>query len=324
MRSPRPSSTRRSRFIARWEDHEQRYILKQVFLSLMRYCLTPLGMAMVTLPAFAGAPDGPRAGPSFEIYAEVSLLPQMTSAWRYFAERLGELAAACDALGASSLSAAYPKLRAAIAGVAGDKNKPGLSAVLRKYALLVKVGLEPPATWTWEGGVRAFFSPLDVSHMGTWLEDEAAVKAKAATISGRIDGPPRPNTMPPSVLLEDADGAAKYRNPEGRWTKARVDAFNAWAGPKPPDPYVCPGAPTWNNAVKAMFTQGDIACMGGQGLDLGSYAAVRDNADEILSRVTAGDMPPGRPWPASKVACFKLWIDSGRPEGAPEPPAPAR
>ncbi len=69
------------------ETDEQRYILKQVFLSLMRYGLTPLGTAIARLPAFDGQPDGPRAGASFEFYSDTLLLPHQDSAWRYFEER---------------------------------------------------------------------------------------------------------------------------------------------------------------------------------------------------------------------------------------------
>ena len=63
------------------EDEEQLYVLKSAFLNLMPYVLSPIGSAITQLPAGI---DGMNAGPSFEVFSDVQLLPQMTSAWIYF------------------------------------------------------------------------------------------------------------------------------------------------------------------------------------------------------------------------------------------------
>jgi hypothetical protein len=50
--------------------------------------------------------------------------------------------------------------------------------------------------------------------------------------------------------------------------------------------------------------------------DLWSYDDVKTNAPNILTRVTAGKMPPapyGGPWPDEWVSLFSRWIDAGYP-----------
>ncbi len=75
------------------ETEEQRYILKEAFSSLMRFCMAPLGTAIARLPAF-DIPDSPNAGACFDFYSDTLLLPHKNSTWIYFTERLGEIAAA--------------------------------------------------------------------------------------------------------------------------------------------------------------------------------------------------------------------------------------
>src|SRR5262245_2614143 len=78
-------------------------------------------------------------------------------------------------------------------------------------------------------------------------------------------------------------------------------------------------APTWENTIKGLFNDADVACMKRRGLDLSSYQDVKAHAQGILDAVSRGFMPPGSPWPASKVATFKQWIDAGAPRGNTPP-----
>ncbi len=75
------------------------------------------------------------------------------------------------------------------------------------------------------------------------------------------------------------------------------------------------GSPTWENAIKGLFNDADIACMKRRGLDLSSYQDVKINAQSILDSVERGFMPPGNPWSQSQVNTFRQWIEDGTPEG---------
>ena len=309
------------RYFARTdESEEQRYVLKQVALSLMKYCLTPLGTAIARLPAFAGQNDGPRAGASFEFYTDTTLLPHMRSSWLYFAERLEELSASSTALASSPLSANYPILRRALTGEAGNATHPGIVSVFERYALGLRNGLRAPSEWTWEGGIRAFFSPLDIERMSNHfdLDKEAEVRANGEAISRRIKPEGQNVTMPPQFLLEDPEAWSGYVNPEGTWTAERIATFDSWLGIEPgggSGDFVCPDQPTWEGAVKSWFTSTDVNCMKGFGIDLSSYDSVKQNARDIERRLRDESMPPGRPWPQAQVDCFKRWMDAGFPRG---------
>ena len=299
------------------ETEEQRYILAQVFLSLMRYGLTPLGTAMARLPAFKEEPDGRRAGASFEFYSDTLLLPHKDSAWRFFEERLSQIANASQTLSEAASSAPYPLLRSALTGGDGA-GAPGIEAVCTKYALGISSGRAAPGRWNWDNGIRAFFSPLDVERM-SWsninLDDETSVHDHRVEISARL-GAETSVRMPPQYLLEDdSPGAAPYRNPQGPWTDERIAIFRQWAEiGDPTPPFVCPENPTWEAAVKDWFTATDIDHMLPYGIDLSSYESVRANIDRIHSAIETKRMPPGG-WPDEKIDCFKSWIDAGLPEG---------
>jgi hypothetical protein len=45
--------------------------------------------------------------------------------------------------------------------------------------------------------------------------------------------------------------------------------------------------------------------------DLWSYDDVRTQADAILSRIRAGNMPCDGPWPETKIDLLQRWIDGG-------------
>ncbi|HKG59952.1 MAG TPA: hypothetical protein VKB05_09335 [Pyrinomonadaceae bacterium] len=47
------------------------------------------------------------------------------------------------------------------------------------------------------------------------------------------------------------------------------------------------------------------------GLDLSSYADVKDQAVAIHARLEDGSMPCDDPWPMEQVALFKRWMDEG-------------
>ena len=68
--------------------------------------------------------------------------------------------------------------------------------------------------------------------------------------------------------------------------------------------------------IRPLFTPEDVEHMldVDPDLDLGSYASVRENADDIERTLASGTMPPGQPWPAEQVALFRRWMDEGFPE----------
>lgn len=71
--------------------------------------------------------------------------------------------------------------------------------------------------------------------------------------------------------------------------------------------------PTYEEHIHSLFTSDDVGCMIWK-LNLESYEGVVEKANEILSRVKAGTMPPpeeDRRWSAEKVQTFENWIDNG-------------
>jgi hypothetical protein len=64
--------------------------------------------------------------------------------------------------------------------------------------------------------------------------------------------------------------------------------------------------------IKPIFRKKDIDSMKNfGGFDLSSYDDVKDNANNILKRLSAGNMPCDGAWPLSQVNLFKQWIDDG-------------
>jgi hypothetical protein len=47
--------------------------------------------------------------------------------------------------------------------------------------------------------------------------------------------------------------------------------------------------------------------------DLWDYDDVRDNAQAILGRLTAGTMPCDGAWPEERIALFRRWLEAGTP-----------
>ncbi len=192
------------RFFAHTEENEeQMYVLKSAFINLMPFGVSPLAKAITQLPAGEGFP-GMNAGPSFEFYADVQLLPQITSACIFFQERLQEIAQACDALINDSRTQPYPKLQQALTEV---------SVSLKNIAHTISL---KPNGGTWTNGISQLFSPMDVDHMKSQprfpvnLGDYETVKNNADVILGSVSS----KSMP---LL-----------PEGPWTEARINLFKQW------------------------------------------------------------------------------------------------
>jgi hypothetical protein len=67
--------------------------------------------------------------------------------------------------------------------------------------------------------------------------------------------------------------------------------------------------------IRPLFTQEDVDHMldVNPDLDLSTYAAVKANANDIYDVLSAGEMPPGRPWPQKQIATFKQWMDDNYP-----------
>ncbi|KCZ52930.1 hypothetical protein HY29_17770 [Hyphomonas beringensis] len=71
--------------------------------------------------------------------------------------------------------------------------------------------------------------------------------------------------------------------------------------------------PTYEEHIKDLFTQADKGCMR-FALDLSTYDGVMEKANQILSRVKAGTMPPpdeNRRWSAEQVETFENWVKNG-------------
>ena len=183
------------------EDEEQRYVLKSAFLNLMPFVLSPIGKAITELPAGDGF-DGKTAGPSFEVFSDVALLPQMTSAWAYFRERLDEIAAACDSV------ANDPR--------AGQPLKDA-SAALQRIA--DSISLQPNGL-TWADGISQLFSPMDLDHM----VQRGLNLANYDTVSTQAVGCENPGRCIWDLIIQ----GRMPKLPLGPWTQQRKGLFKQW------------------------------------------------------------------------------------------------
>lgn len=71
-------------------------------------------------------------------------------------------------------------------------------------------------------------------------------------------------------------------------------------------------APSFERDIRPLFRDADVEAMS-EAFDLSSYQDVRDNAAAIHKRLSDGDMPCDRPWPAEDVQTFGNWIGAGYP-----------
>jgi hypothetical protein len=62
--------------------------------------------------------------------------------------------------------------------------------------------------------------------------------------------------------------------------------------------------------IRTMFREYDQTEME-WAFDLWSYDDVRENAEGILERLVAGDMPSDAPWPEADIEKFRTWIREG-------------
>jgi hypothetical protein len=62
--------------------------------------------------------------------------------------------------------------------------------------------------------------------------------------------------------------------------------------------------------IRTMFREYDQTEME-WAFDLWSYDDVRENAEGILERLVAGDMPCDAPWPEADIDKFRTWIREG-------------
>jgi len=73
------------------------------------------------------------------------------------------------------------------------------------------------------------------------------------------------------------------------------------------------GGVSFARDIRPLFRDSDIASMiRVSRLDLSNYDQVSAKADQILSKLVAGDMPCDGAWPENQVQLFKKWIDGGK------------
>ena len=71
-------------------------------------------------------------------------------------------------------------------------------------------------------------------------------------------------------------------------------------------------APRFETDIKPLFRERDRESMI-RSFDLWSPDDVSRNADAILTRLEAGDMPCDGAWPAERVDLFRSWAENGKP-----------
>jgi len=67
--------------------------------------------------------------------------------------------------------------------------------------------------------------------------------------------------------------------------------------------------------IRPLFRDGDVKCMGKAGVKLDDFAwmCVPANASAVYGAVSAGTMPPDKPWAPDHISLFKAWVDAGYP-----------
>jgi hypothetical protein len=65
------------------------------------------------------------------------------------------------------------------------------------------------------------------------------------------------------------------------------------------------------DTIKPLFRERDRQSME-WAFDLWSYDDVSANADAILGRLEAGNMPCDGGWPPDRIAVFQRWIEGGK------------
>jgi hypothetical protein len=62
--------------------------------------------------------------------------------------------------------------------------------------------------------------------------------------------------------------------------------------------------------IKPLFRETDVEEMG-FAFNLRDYEDVKANAQGILERVEAGEMPCDEPWDEERIAKFRSWVEGG-------------
>ncbi|HEV2218180.1 MAG TPA: ferritin-like protein [Candidatus Dormibacteraeota bacterium] len=102
------------------ESDEELSTLVATAVGMMQSVVKPLGPMLTSMPAGA-AGDGARAGPGFEFYASIDLLPHRDAAWAIFDERFTELAEFSGQLAArAGLLAGLDRVHARIESLAAN------------------------------------------------------------------------------------------------------------------------------------------------------------------------------------------------------------
>jgi hypothetical protein len=69
---------------------------------------------------------------------------------------------------------------------------------------------------------------------------------------------------------------------------------------------------TFDSTIREMFREKDRQRME-WAFDLWRYEDVKENAEGILERVEAGDMPCDEAWTAEQIETFRSWMQAGMP-----------
>ena len=72
-----------------------------------------------------------------------------------------------------------------------------------------------------------------------------------------------------------------------------------------------PSGPSFENDIRPLFREKDRQRME-WAFDLWRYEDVKSNAQAILDRVLAGDMPCDEAWPPERVETFRSWMEGGQ------------
>ena len=71
------------------------------------------------------------------------------------------------------------------------------------------------------------------------------------------------------------------------------------------------GKPGFEADIRPLFRDRDRQAMT-FAFDLYSFDDVSENADLILERLKAGEMPCDRGWPPNQVQLFERWVQTGK------------
>jgi CDGSH-type Zn-finger protein/truncated hemoglobin YjbI/ferredoxin len=94
---------------------------------------------------------------------------------------------------------------------------------------------------------------------------------------------------------------------------SRVSALSADAEEAPVTLPAAGEPVTYAQHVKPLFRSMDRQSMS-FAFDLWSYDDVREHADAILARLESGSMPCDGAWSAERIAVFRAWVETGKPE----------